>query len=131
MASLIPDLSEKAMIEIAHIETFEGDFRINPYDPFGNFKAFQKLFDLEIYPITAEQIVEYLEGNDSFNKKYDYKYYCRFSDTNEKEGSYYEGIVTYHCIYPYIHNIDEILKMICEEMPLRDIDVIAEIHGWW
>lgn len=53
MASLIPPLSDKAKLEIAHIQT-------DRYNPLGSFEGFQDLFDLEKYPITFDQMKAYL-----------------------------------------------------------------------
>ena len=121
MASLIPNLSEKAMIQIAHIETFDGDPRTDPYDPFSNFKAFQKLFDLEEYPITVGQIIDYLEGK-GYKKSYDYS----------KQGEIYFNLPSLdNCVYPYSFDRLYSLELIAKDLGVRDIDIIAEIHGWW
>ena len=109
------------MIQIAYIETFEGDPRTDPYGPFSNFKAFQKLFDLKEYPITVEQIVEYLEGK-GYGKSYDHS----------KQGEIYFYLLFQDgYVYPYSFDISYSLELIAQDLGIRDIDIIAEIHGWW
>lgn len=56
MSSLIPALSDKARLEIAHIQT-------DRYNPLGSFEAFQDLFDLDKYPITWEQLSNFFRDH--------------------------------------------------------------------
>lgn len=117
MASLIPALSEKARIEIAHIQT-------DRYNPLGSFEAFQDLFDLEKYPITPEIMVEY------FNKQPLVIQEKSLKGSNIDENIFYIAS-TGVCVNPYKDKFYYILGCLLYVLDYRDIDIIGDIHGWW
>lgn len=119
MASLIPALSNKAKLEIAHIQT-------DRYNPLGSFEAFQDLFDLEKYPITWEQLLDYInthhKDSDYLRVKEDYfTIYDHHDDGEPYSQDYTERNTT----------MDIMLYLIAMTLGIRDIDIIGDIHGWW
>lgn len=122
MASLIPALSEKAQDElltnlprIAKEDLDENTFRCG----FMFLDCFQDLFDLEKYPITWEQLCEYLSKS---------PYYER-----AEAGShvFFRCLGWKHKSITKTTNIAWVLKRLINLTGKRDIDIIGDIHGWW
>ena len=126
MASLIPALSEKARIEIAHMQT-------DRFNPLGSFEAFQDLFDLEKYPITNDMIVSYLENHPKARGgRYSKPFQDAYSFCHE---SY--PLVDYDPLCCVISNADLEMGILEQLLIIKewfDIDLfilIGDIHGWW
>jgi len=118
--SYLPKLSEKAKVEIFR-------FIQNKSFPFVISEAFyeglQNLFDLEKYPITFDMLLEYVSTMSEYNiyDKGNKEFVLEFDPEPRRKRT----------VRDKAEDIEEALKFIWSYSNIRDIDLIASIHGWW
>ena len=119
MASLIPALSEKAKQEITKNINYHPILGTSSTPVWDIIEAFQDLFDLEKYPITWEQLCEYLSKS---------PYYERAVAGNHV---FFRCLGWKHKSITKTTDIAWVLKQLINLTGKRDIDIIGDIHGWW
>lgn len=124
MAKLIPALSEKAKQEIERLENeYFDEIGENPSFSI-TFEAFQDLFDLEKYPITWEQLFEYISKvkKDTIVIK---------SNKEVEFHVHFPNGVSCLAEVSNVDNISDLIYVLSFCIRKRDIDIIGDIHGWW
>ena len=126
MASLIPALSEKAKQEITKNINYHPILGTSSTPVWDIIEAFQDLCDLEKYPITWEELFEYLENIDGDIVLGDQEitlYTFEHQDCSE-----YKAVgVTYTSSC----NIIELLRHLSITLVMDVFIIIGDIHGWW
>ena len=128
MTSLIPELSLKAQLEIGkHCLPgtplgYWDETSVNAETFFEKvLKAERNLFNLKKYPITKEMLYEYISKlgftPDAENKPKRWWFWSYESKRRLELNSKME--------------VTDLIDSLAFILGVRDIDVIAEIHGWW
>lgn len=120
---MFPKLSQKAWDEIRRI-TPKYDFPVDYFDSIlltdipDVINAYTSLFDLEKYPITWEQLVEFADANGihTYDK-------CIIIRLNDSDDDYYFSESQ--------DGTSATIEYVSKFLDKDKIIVIGEMHGWW